>query len=729
MKKLFKLLVKIAVVCVILLAAGLIALRIMFPPEKLKAMAVDYAKTNLQREISFDKISFNVIGVTLDNFALSENTTFQNGTFVKADKLVVKLALMPLLKKRVEISTVSVDGLDVNVIKNKDGSFNFDTLIPSSDGENTPAETAQEDNSGVAFVLLADRIVLNNCNFTYKDLQTGMDASVNKLQVEIRDFDLDSPFDVKIKFTTEYSAAGLNMTVPVSISLRTFLANLNMPEAYVTVNDISASYKTVKLQLKGGVKNFEAPQAELTGTLSGISNATVAEILPDLPHFSLPVINMAVKASADLEKSTAVISLIKLSVMDSALSASGVAGWASATPTYSVKADLSTDLGQIVQMTDTVADFQPGGLITGSFKATDKNDGQDVSGQVTLKNVSAMYAPFTVKDLNGTVKIASINDISCPSLTGLLNGEKFASSFSYKNIKDVMNIVFNAELDKFTLKEFPSYASDETEEGETASAEQKTAGPELLMNIKSNIKVGPISVPYFRADGFTLNANLTGVSETMKKANGQVSFVLQPGAITDIDSFVKENKYVKILLLPITLVRKVAGKLNVDIFPAEANAQKGEIAFTNGEGVYTFTSGVMKVDKTTFASKLTNINGSGNINFHTQALDMKVSATVLTSQTPVIIKIGGTMDNPSGKLDVLNTVGSVLGGILNYKTPGKVAASTASTAGNVATGAVKTTGQVAQTGVDTAKNVIKGIGGLFKKKSTDDTATAETETK
>lgn len=724
MKKLFKLLVKIAVVCVILLAAGLVTLRIMFPPEKLKTMAVDYAKNNLQREISFDRISFNVIGVTLDNFALSENTSFQNGTFVKADKLVVKLALMPLLKKRVEIATVLVDGLDVNVIKNKNGSFNFDTLIPASDSAVASADNNKNDSSDQSFVLLADRIVLNNCNFTYKDLQTGMDASVNKLQVEIREFDLDSPFDIKIKFTTEYSAAGLNMTVPVSISLRTFLANLNMPKAYVTVNDISATYKTVKLQLKGGIKNFEAPQADLSGTLSGISNTTVAEILPDLPHFSLPVIHMAVKAVADLEKSTAVISQAKLSVMDSAFSLAGTAGWAGAAPTYSVQADLSTDLGQIVQMTDTVADFQPGGLITGAFKATDKNDGQDISGQILLKNVSAMYAPFTVKDLNGTVKIVSINDIACPSLTGFLNGEKFTSSFSYKNIKDVLNIVFNAELDKFTLKEFPSYAAAETENDTDTASGNKTAGPELLMNIKSNIKVGPISVPYFRSDGFTLNANLTGVSETMKKANGQVSFVLQPGAITDIDSFVKGNKYVKILLLPITLVRNVAGKLNVDIFPAEANAQKGEITFTNGEGIYTFTSGVMKVDKTTFASKLTNINGSGNINFHTQALDMKVSATVLTSQTPVVIKIGGTMDNPSGKLDVLNTVGSVLGGILNYKTPGKVAASTASTAGNVATGAVKTTGQVAQTGVDTAKNVIKGIGGLFKKKNTasDDSA-------
>ncbi len=725
MKKLFKLLVKIAVVCVILLAAGLVALRIMFPPEKLKTMAVNYAKNNLQREISFDKISFNVIGVTLDNFALSENTSFQNGTFVKADKLVVKLALMPLLKKRVEIATVLVDGLDVNVIKNKNGSFNFDTLIPASDSAAASADNNKNDSSGLSFVLLADRIVLNNCNFTYKDLQTGMDASVNKLQVEIRKFDLDSPFDIKIKFTTEYSAAGLNMTVPVSISLRTFLANLNLPEAYVTVNDISATYKTVKLQLKGGIKNFEAPQADLSGTLSGISNTTVAEILPDLPHFSLPVIHMAVKAVADLEKSTAVISQAKLSVMDSMFSLSGTTGWAGPDPTYSVKADLSTDLGQIVQMTDTVADFQPGGLITGAFKATDKNDGQDISGQILLKNVSAMYAPFTVKDLNGTVKITSINDIACPSLTGFLNGEKFTSSFSYKNIKDVLNIVFNAELDKFTLKEFPSSAAAETENDTHTASGNKTAGPELLMNIKSNIKVGPISVPYFRSDGFTLNANLTGVSETMKKANGQVSFVLQPGAITDIDSFVKGNKYVKILLLPITLVRNVAGKLNVDIFPAEANAQKGEITFTNGEGIYTFTSGVMKVDKTTFASKLTNINGSGNINFHTQALDMKVSATVLTSQTPVVIKIGGTMDNPSGKLDVLNTVGSVLGGILNYKTPGKVAASTASTAGNVATGAVKTTGQVAQTGVDTAKNVIKGIGILFKKKNTADADSAK----
>ena len=742
MKKFLKLCFKIALVLVILGVAALVALRLMFPPEKLKSMALEYAKNNLQREISFDAISLNLVGVTLDNFAISENTTFQNGTFAKADKLVVKIALKPLFKKRVEIATVQLDGLDVNVIKKQDGSFNFDTLVPASDpAAAASAEQPAQPAASSAFVLLADKIAANDCSFSYQDLQTGMKASVDKLNLEINQLDLAEPFDVKINFNTFYQQkSGPAVAVPVNIALRVFLSNLDMKNAYVTVNDISASYKTVKFQLKGGVRDFTAPQADLTGTLSGISNTIFADFLPNLPDFSLPVINMNLKAAADLEKSSATISQAKLSVMDSALSAYGTVGWNGPAPTYSVNADLTTNLAQIVQMTSTVAGFNPGGVISGSFKATDKNEGKDISGSVTFKDISAMYEPFTVSQLNGTVNIASLDNISSNSLTGLLNGEKFTSSFSYQNIKDVMNVVLNLDLAKFTLKELPAAAAETTAEAAPQTAAEDSASQEaqptaqttaassgnLLLNLKANIKVGPIEVPYFRADGFSLTADLTDITDAMTQANGQVSFNLQPGAITNLDSFVKENKIVKILLLPISIVRKVAGALNVELFPAQENAQKGEITFTSGEGVYTFVNGVMRVDKTTFNSQVTDISGSGTINFPTQALDMKVSATVLTSQTPVVIKIGGTMDNPSGKLDVVSTVGSLVGGILNYKTPGKVVSGTANAAGNVASGAVKTTGKVAATAanaaadtvkgtVNAAKDALKGLGGLFKK--------------
>ena len=747
MKKFLKLCLKIAVVLVILGVGALVTLRLMYPPEKLKAMALEYAKNNLQREISFDDISLNLVGVTLDNFAISENTTFQNGTFAKADKLVVKIALQPLFQKRVEISTVQLDGLNINVIKNQDGSFNFDTLIPTSDDTASSQQTVSSDTAvAPAFVLLANKIAANNCSFSYKDLQTGMNASINKLNLEINHFDLTEPFDVKITFNGSYQEKnGPAVAVPVHVALRVFLAGLNMKNAYVTVNDLSASYKTLHFQLQGGVRDFTAPQADLSGTLSGINNGILEDFLPNLPEFSLPVISMSVKASADLEKSTATISQAKLSVMDSSFSAYGTVGWNGPTPTYTLNANLTTDLSQIVHMTNTVSGFNPGGIITGSFKATDKLDGKDVSGTVTFKNVSALYDPFTVSELNGSVIISSLDNISSKGLTGLLNNEKLTSSFSYQNIKDVMNIVLNVDLAKFTLDKLPTTAStaENTVETQPSAADEQpqattlSAQPEnnaasvssdnsLRMNIKANVKVGPIDVPYFRADGFSLAANLTDVTDSMTQTNGQITFSLQPGAITDLDSFIKENKIVKILLLPISIVRKVANALNIDLFSEKDASQKGEIAFTSGEGVYTFVNGIMQVDKTTFNSQVTDISGSGNINFHTKELDMQVSATVLTSQTPVMIKIDGTMDNPSGKLDVVGTVGSLVGGILNYKTPGKVVSGTASAAGNVASGAIKTGVDVTKTAanvatdtvkgtVNVAKDALKGIGGIFKK--------------
>ena len=732
MKKLFKILLKTALVLAVLGVAGLITLRLMFPPEKVKTLALDYAKNNLHREMSFDKLSFNLIGVTLENFALSESSTFQEGTFVKADKLVVKVALLPLLKKRVEISTIEIDGLDVNIVKQKDGAFNFDSLLSSS---STPAEaataapvekTAETDTSS-SLVLLAETIEVKDCNFYYKDLQTGTSTEVEKLNIEISDFDLASPFNTVISFTTAFEQdGGISVSVPVTLDFTAFLANLEMAKAYVKVNKISADYKTVKFLLKGEVNNFESPKADLTGSLSGINNLVLADLLPDLPNFTLPVINLTLKADADLNNSSAVINQVALSVRDSSFSSSGKVNWGGAAPAYNLSGNLKIDLAQLVQMTDTISGFNAAGQISGSFKATEKKENKDISGTITLKDVSLFYAPFTAESLNGTIKLASLDDISCDSFTGLLNNEKFTSSFSYKNVKEVMNLALNLDLASLKLNAFPGQdnpeekrASSESPSPETPEQNMGKTGqtPETFMNIKADVKVGAVQVPYFRTDGFSIKADLTQISSSMAKSNGQVSFNLQPGAITNLDSFVKENKIVKILLLPITVVRKVANMLHIDLFPAENESKKGEITFTSGEGVYTFTNGLMTLDKTSFLSKVTNLNGTGKINFATQALDMKVSATVLTSQTPIVIKIGGTMDNPSGKLDVVNTVTSVVGGILNYKTPGKVVTGTADAAAAVTKGVATTATDTVKGTVDAAKNTLKSIGSLFKKKT------------
>ncbi len=736
MKKLLKIILVLAVLAVILLFAAMITLRIMFPPEKLKAMAQEYAQQTLHREVTFSDVSLNLIGVTLDDFAVSEPTTFDNGTFVKADKAVVKIALKPLFKKRIEISTVGLEGLDVNVSKNKDGVFNFADLIPAS-SEETPAQT-EETSSASGFSLMAQRIYATGCNFYYKDAQSGMDASLTNVNLEITGFNLDKAFDVALSFTTDYQdAAGLAVTVPFDMKLQADLAGMDLAKAQAVLKELTMNYKNIIFSLSGSAKNFNAPVVDLTGKVSGVSNTALADILPGLPAFVLPDIHFAAAAEANMETSSAVIKQARLSLSDSAVTVAGNAGWGGTAPTYNMSADINVNLQQVAQMAEMLAGYSIGGSITGSLKATDQNNGQDVSGAIHLNKLTLQYDPLTMSNLTGEIVIKSLADISCNSLTGLLNNEKFTTSFAYKDLGGVLDLVFNFDLDKLTLDRFPTVgAAGASQPAETSSTSLASSGPETFFNVKANLSVGEITVPFFTTQGVSLNADLTKASATMKNASGSVSFNLKEGAVTDLDQFVRGNRIVKIIMLPLTLIKNVGDKLGVEIFPAQNNEDKGQIKFSSGSGTYNFVNGLMTVKETHFDSAVSNVKASGNINFKSEALDMSVSATLLSSSTPIVFKIGGTLNEPSGKLDVAGTATSLVKGFLSgqMSSDAQSTKEAAQAAAEQAKAKAEETKAAAQQSVDNAKQAVeekaaevkdkvnaaadalKGIGSLFKKK-------------
>ncbi len=732
MKKLLKWLFILAALAVVLLIAALFALKIIFPPEKLKSMAQSYAQQTLNREVTFDDVSFNLIGLTLKDFAISEKGTFANGTFAKADKAIVKIALKPIFQKRIEISTVGLEGLDVTVSKDKNGVFNFDDLIPdSSQQEQTPNT---EENSSSDFVLLAERIYATDCNLHYQDQQLGMDASITHLNLEITGFSLDQSFDITLSFTTDYKdKAGLNVTIPLNARLKANLAALDMTKAQVTLDSLSLSYKGMALSLWGGAKNLNAPIIDLTGKITGVSNTALTDILPDLPAFVLPDILFTASAEANLDASTATLKQAKLSLSDSAITVKGKAGWGGTTPTYNANANININMQQVAQMAQMLSGYGIGGSITGNLTATEKNNGQDVSGKISLRNLTLQYDILTLSDMTGDIVIHSLSDISCASLNGLLNQEKFSTSFAYKDLNGVLDLALNFDLDKLTLDRFPSFAQ-ETDEAAASSTTLAADGPETLFNVRANINLGPITVPYFTTQGFSLKTDLNKASATMKNAGGSVSFTLKEGAVTDLDQFVRENRIVKILMLPLTLVKNVTTKLGLNIFPEENEQQKGQIAFASGSGAYAFTNGLMTIQQTHLDSAVSNIEASGNINFKTEALDMRVSASVLTSQTPIVVKIGGTLSEPSGKVDVASTATSLVKGLLNPKTTADAVSGT----GNAAKAVVNKTADIGANAVDVgtkavkdtvgvATNVVKGLGSLFKSKDKTDEKTTDSK--
>lgn len=717
MKKLIKFCLTLVLSVGLVAGCGLVVLRLIFPPEKIKKITLDYAQNTLHREVRFESVSFNFIGITLNNFSLSEESSFEQGTFLQAKQLQAKVAFWPLLRKRIEIDTLSLDELDVNVIQLPDGSFNFDNLFTSSKTDDTP-NPQQPATPKHPFVLTAKHFFATDCNLHYTNQQTQLSTGVNHLNIRVENFDLNQPFNTQISFTGKIQETGGPLiSVPTDIDLTVFLAGLDLSKANIQINQARVAYKKLTLDLQGKIENFNNPTVDLTGSLTGLNHTAFVDFLPDLPAFAFPKINLALQAETDLAQSSAQIQNASLRILDNSLNVKGTYGWGKENPAYHLTGQLRTNLAQIVQMAGN-SEFNPQGSIRGTFTATDKNNGKDFSGLFTFQDISALYPPFTLTQTNGTLKIASLEHFSCDRLTGLLNNEKFTSSFTYSTEKNISDLKLDLQLDKLILEQWPS-SQKETEEGKAASSSKKEE-PETYLNLTSKISIGSVQVPYFRSDGVELQTELKNITDSLSKTDGTVSFSLKPGAITDIEKLMKQNKIVRIILLPLNLLNAVGKKLNLDLLDEKTPSKKGEIALTKGEGHYTFTNGLMTLDTTSFESELTNLNATGSINFATDALNMRASATLVTKQTPVVFKITGSLDNPSGKLDVAHTVGSVLGGILNYKAAKKEAQTTEESATQdetkTDTEPEESTAESMKETAEAAKAAAKALGSLFKKK-------------
>lgn len=185
-----------------------------------KASAV--VKQKQQRDLAFTGPVqlkwFPSIGADLNGVTLSE---FQsNDQFLKADKVSISLALLPLLSSEVVVDAVQASGVTVNVVKNADGKFNFDDLSnpetndqPEQEMEDAPAEGGQAVNFSV------DSIALENLNVSYADKQTGLEASLNNFAMQSGRIEQGVPTDIALKGNVKANKPQADLNIDLNTRL------------------------------------------------------------------------------------------------------------------------------------------------------------------------------------------------------------------------------------------------------------------------------------------------------------------------------------------------------------------------------------------------------------------------------------------------------------------------------------------------------------------------------
>ncbi|OGR80726.1 MAG: hypothetical protein A2X32_09285 [Elusimicrobia bacterium GWC2_64_44] len=270
------------------------------------------------------------------------------------------------------------------------------------------------------------------------------------------------------------------------------------------------------------------------------------------------------------------------------------------------------------------------------------------SGRASLNGLGAAFAGRALTGLSGTVDF-TMDSAASKKLQGKLDGEELTASFKARDLLKHPKADFDLNLAKLVVKDPPAAPAKAAAKPAGAGA---AGGEPFYLDVAGAARLGAIEHPNFRCGPAELKLNLANISDDMKALDGSASFTAGPGRLTELYVLAGKHKAAKVALYPLLVLQKsskLAKGLNLPDF--------NNIDFEVLEGDYSFSKGLMKLNKSALTAEVADVNSSGTINLPAEKLDMKILTTLkrasgVTMSAPVGMLVKGTFTDPQVKLDV-----------------------------------------------------------------------------
>ena len=223
MRTILKSIIGLVLTCVLLVVIALTAIVVFIDPNDYKQDIVTLVKQHTGREIVLrEPIKLSVfpwLGIETGEVILGNASGFGETPFARIDRLGLKLKLVPLLSQSIEVDTLLLHGLQVNLVRNAQGQTNWADLIqpnPTSDTSTTapsspPALSVQQIDIQDANLSWNDHISGQHYQIQQFNLASaGLTAGVNvPVQARFQLLSSEPATDIQFKMQTEL-AIGAN---------------------------------------------------------------------------------------------------------------------------------------------------------------------------------------------------------------------------------------------------------------------------------------------------------------------------------------------------------------------------------------------------------------------------------------------------------------------------------------------------------------------------------------
>ena len=300
--KILKWLAIVAVTLVLVVGIGVTALVYLVDWNQQKDRIQSLVKTHTGRDLviagDLSPSVFPWAGISIGGIELSNADGFGDEPFARIGSADVKVELLPLLRRAVNVRTVELDGLELNLERQADGTTNWDDLVggtttttktttePDADGSDAQVVTEVEGNNATIAALAVGGIEISDANVSWTDAQGGLDATLADFDLSTGAIALAEPFDL----TTDFSVASDSLDLAADVTGRGEVT-LELEEQRYTLSGFRIDATATGAALPGG---------ELAAGLGADIVAALGEQRIDVDGLNLETLGMVLNGAIDV---------------------------------------------------------------------------------------------------------------------------------------------------------------------------------------------------------------------------------------------------------------------------------------------------------------------------------------------------------------------------------------------------------------------------------------------
>ncbi|TNF92224.1 MAG: AsmA family protein [Gammaproteobacteria bacterium] len=302
MKTLMKLVFGLLALVLVLIVAAVVILPMVIDPNDYKPQIVEAVKQNTGRDLTIDgDIGLSVfpkLGLKLGQTQLSNAEGFGKDAFAKVNAVNIRVALMPLLDKEIKMDEIVLEGLALNLKRNKEGVKNWDDLTAKDKGKEEKPTAAKKEGAPEIKALAIGGMRIQDANIVWEDNKNDQHYAVKNFNLisgplipgKPVDIEMGTDFSGKtpeIQGHTDLSATVMAGADNTSFTLSDMKLGFSAQGKSLPGGKTEANLtmKTLMLDLKNQTLSMKDIQTELAG-LSLNAQVEGKQVMGDKAQFT-----------------------------------------------------------------------------------------------------------------------------------------------------------------------------------------------------------------------------------------------------------------------------------------------------------------------------------------------------------------------------------------------------------------------------------------------------------